>query len=141
MAKLLYSNVVAMSLRLFACSVSLVLLSSLNSMALADGANGRWRGTWSSNNTGHRGPLRASIRQTNDGSYRAFFVGRFAGVVPFAYRADLHPIPGAPGAYSSVKRLPLLGDYHMQATVSATTFWATFRGGQDVGVFQMQRRR
>lgn len=120
---------------------SLMLAISMTGLSLADGAAGTWRGSWSSAETGHRGPLRAVIRPTPTGSYRAFFVGRFAGVVPFAYRAELYPAAGLPGYYTSVKRLPLLGEYNMQATVSDNAFHATFRGGRDTGIFQMVRRK
>ena len=129
-----------MFFKFLTCGLSLIALSLFSTHLFADDAAGRWRGSWSSGNTGHRGPLRATIRETPNGSYKALFVGRFAGVIPFAYRADLHPLPGSPGTYASVKRLPLLGNYHMHATVADSVFHATFRGKQDVGVFQMHRR-
>jgi hypothetical protein len=123
--------------------LALLALLVITPSALADytNASGRWRGNWSSAESGHRGPLRAVIRETPAGGYRALFVGRFAGVVPFAYRADLHPVAASPGHYASVKRLPLLGEYHMQATISGGYFRAEFAGGRDVGVFQMVRRK
>ena len=129
-----------MSTKVSMIAFSLLMIFSMVSLSRADEANGRWRGSWSSADTGHRGPLRAVIRQSSTGGYEALFVGRFAGVIPFAYRADLRPVAGAVGRYTSTKRLPLLGEYNMQATISDHAFHATFRGGRDVGVFQMRRR-
>ncbi len=100
---------------------------------------GRWRGSWSSQSTGHTGPLKAHIRQTDSDTYRAVFVGRFAKVVPFVYPAKLERVPGTCHSYSSSQRLPLLGEYRMTATVDAHRFHATFQGRKDRGTFDMSR--
>ena len=100
---------------------------------------GKWRGEWISGTNGHRGPLRASIRQTPAGDYRAVFAGRFAKVIPFVYSTRLTPTPW-PGQYTSVKRLPLVGTYRMSATVTPGHFEATFQGRKDQGVFRLDRR-
>ncbi|XZE54518.1 hypothetical protein SH139x_000488 [Planctomycetaceae bacterium SH139] len=100
---------------------------------------GKWRGEWISGTNGHRGPLRASIRQTAAGDYRAVFAGRFAKVIPFVYSTRLTPTPW-PGQYTSVKRLPLVGTYRMSATVTPGHFEATFQGRKDQGVFRLDRR-
>ena len=109
------------------------------SAAYADSPVGRWRGTWSSASTGHRGPLRARIRQVGPDRYRALFAGRFAGVVPFVYPATLERTPGTCDAYQTRQRLPLLGEYRMQANVSDHHFHATFSSKRDRGVFEMSR--
>jgi len=101
---------------------------------------GKWKGSWSSGSTGHRGALRARIRATENGAFKAVFAGRFAVVVPFFYRTELFPVASRPGQYVSVKKLPLLGTYRMRATVSGNDFHATFSGGQDRGIFEMKRR-
>ena len=101
--------------------------------------SGRWSGSWSSASTGHKGPLRAHIRQVDSDTYRAVFTGRFAKVVPFVYPAKLQRIPGTCNQYQSSTRLPLLGEYRMNATVTSNRFDATFRGKEDQGVFQLSR--
>lgn len=100
---------------------------------------GRWSGGWSSQSTGHRGTLRARIRPVDDNTYRALFAGRFAKVIPFVYPAKLHRVSGSTTQYTSTTRLPLLGTYRMNATVSPSHFYATFRGRRDTGVFEMNR--
>ena len=106
----------------------------------AETPSGRWRGTWSSSASGHRGALRARIQDLPDGSYKAVFAGRFAVFIPFIYRTELYPVAGSPGRYVSSKRLPLLGTYTMDASVGSGRFYATFRGGRDTGIFSMDRR-
>lgn len=121
-------------------TLSLLIAGSTLPAAAASPA-GLWQGTWSSESTGHRGPMRARIRQVDEDTYRALFVGRFAGVVPFAYPAKLDRVPGTCHCYTSTQRLPLMGTYRMTATVTPSRFDATFRSREDVGRFQMRRRR
>ena len=106
----------------------------------AQEATGRWKGTWQSAESGHQGSLRANIRRMPDGDYRAVFYGRFAVVVPFIYSTKLQAVPGQPGRYASTKRLPLLGEYRMDATVTPREFNAYFSSGRDGGLFSMRRQ-
>lgn len=102
---------------------------------------GAWRGTWSSRSTGHQGPLRARIRQLDSHTYRAWFAGRFAGVIPFVYPSKLNRVPGTANLYRSSRRLPLMGNYRMSATVTPGRFDANFQSRNDQGTFRMTRRR
>lgn len=102
---------------------------------------GVWRGTWSSRSTGHQGPLRARIRQLDSHTYRAWFAGRFAGVIPFVYPSKLSRVPGTANLYRSSQRLPLMGNYQMTATVTPGRFDAHFQSRNDQGTFRMTRRR
>lgn len=52
---------------------------------------GLWQGRWKSESTGHSGPMRVTITPTSQGTYQARFAGRFAAIIPFAYRAELIP--------------------------------------------------
>ncbi|NNE01487.1 MAG: hypothetical protein HKN47_29590 [Pirellulaceae bacterium] len=110
-----------------------------DTLASAASPTGRWSGGWSSESSGHKGPLRARIRPIGPDTYRALFVGRFAGVVPFVYPAKLQRVPGTSHCYTSSQRLPLLGTYRMTASVSSNRFYARFRGKKDVGTFDMSR--
>ena len=79
------------SLRIvLALSVALVAFSS-RTIAQEGNPQGRWSGRWQSESTGHSGPMNVSIRPTSNGNYQARFTGRFALVIPFAYRAELVP--------------------------------------------------
>ncbi|MCG8651488.1 MAG: hypothetical protein MI861_16725 [Pirellulales bacterium] len=101
---------------------------------------GSWRGSWTSQSTGHRGPLRARIRPAGPDAYRAVFVGRFAGVVPFVYPAKLDRVPGTGNGYQTRQRLPLLGEYQMTATVTSGRFDAVYHSRRDQGRFNLRRR-
>ena len=115
------------------------LLISTASPLLAASPTGKWRGSWNSNTTGHSGPLKARVRKVDHDTYRALFVGRFAGVIPFAYPARLDRVAGTSNQYTSSQRLPLLGTYRMNATVTSTRIRANFRGGRDSGTFNLTR--
>lgn len=106
--------------------------------AVAQGASGVYRGGWQSSTTGHRGPMNVRLRQQSNGEYRALFTGRFAGVIPFVYRAKLAPT-GVPGHFVSERQLPLMGTYRMSAVIGPGGFYASYTSRKDVGSFQMRR--
>jgi len=126
---------------MFRRNVGLVFLVSvlLGGACNAADPSGRWVGGWYSQPSGHNGPLRARVRQVDDDTYRALFVGRFAKVIPFVYPAKLERVPGTCNQYQSSMRLPLFGRYNMTASVSSRNFHAEFRGRNDRGVFRLSR--
>jgi len=112
------------------------------SIADASDPAGRWKGEWTSQSTGHRGPMRANIRQSQDGSYQARFSGRFAVVIPFTYKVQLHPRYDEFGNVhlSASKPLgPLLGSYTMHAISSGSTLQGSFNAAKDIGAIKMNR--
>lgn len=121
------------------CCASLLLVLVFGVTANAASPTGSWRGRWLSDGSNHTGTLGARIRPTGADSYRAMFYGRFAVVVPFIYRAELHRVPGTCDCYTSTRRLPLLGEYRMTAHVSDHRFYAKFRGKSDQGTFDLSR--
>ena len=125
---------------LFASAVAIAIISSLCSSSIAGDPAGRWKGRWSSDSTGHSGPMRANIRASDHGTYNAVFAGRFAGVIPFVYRAEMVPIHTWNGtAYVTEKKLPLLGTYRMQSIVPGSSIQATWSAVGDTGQVQMHR--
>ena len=135
-------------LRPLACLVALLAIFLISRDVRAGnrhqddgGPGGVWRGKWLSQSNGHQGPLGARIRPSGPGRYTAWFYGRFARVIPFAYRASLERVPGTSDLYHSSKRMPLLGTYETTARISEGRFHADFVGDQDRGVFTMTRRR
>lgn len=125
-------------LRVLALAVCLGVCFEID-LAMADSPTGRWRGSWSSQTSGHKGPMRARIRQVDSNTYRALFVGRFAGVVPFMYPATLERVPGTQNCYQSSQRLPLMGTYRMTASISSGRFNANYRSRRDRGTFRMRK--
>ncbi len=125
-----------MSSRLLVILCTLAVLTFFATEGWAASPTGSWRGSWSSQTTGHRGPLKARIRQTSNDTYRAIFVGRFAGVIPFIYPAKLERVKGTCDCYTSSQRI---GSYRMTATVTPNRFHANFQGRKDSGTFDMSR--
>lgn len=97
------------------------------SEVVADEFAGKWRGRWTTetqgNRRGHEGSLRMNLRPQADGSYQGTFVGRFAVVIPYAYRARVYPTPD--GLVAS-KRLGFLGNYDMNLVPAPN---GSLRGG------------
>ena len=105
---------------------------------------GTWQGEWRSLSTGHRGPMRATITPTARGTYQARFTGRFAAIIPFAYRAELIPQAGPEGqtVLTSYKKLgPILGSYQMQTQVTSNELSGEFQAAKDRGSIRMVRVR
>ena len=110
----------------------------------ADSPTGVYRGEWRSGSTGHRGPMRAVVQPRPDGNYQARFTGRFALVIPFAYRATLQPSRDAyENTYLSVEKPlgPILGSYRMTALANENGFYGNFQAAGDNGSIQMKRIR
>ncbi len=110
----------------------------------ADEGRSVWKGRWNSATTGHSGPMRVSIQPRPDGQLDARFVGRFAVVIPFTYKATLTPVEcnDCGMVVTATKKLgPVLGAYQMTGTLDAAQFQANFQAGKDSGSFHMQRVR
>jgi hypothetical protein len=88
--------------------------------------------------------MRVAIQPDGKGAYQARFSGRFALVIPFAYRATLTPGVDANGngiLTSSKKLGPMLGSYNMQTWVSGSQLYGSFQAAGDNGTISMQRVR
>jgi hypothetical protein len=126
---------------------SIVLIASccvLSQTALGDSPSGVYRGEWRSGSTGHHGPMRAVVQSRTDGAYQARFSGRFALVIPFAYRVTLQSNQDANGNtfLTAEKPLgPIMGSYRMTAQTNESGFYGTFQAAGDTGSIQMQRVR
>ncbi len=122
------------------CLVLALFTQMLILNSFADEPTGRWKGRWSSGTTGHSGPMRARVTPLPDGTYKAVFAGRFAGVIPFVYRADLLPTQSWDGTvYVTDKKLPLLGSYRMNTIIPGSSFNANWSAAGDTGQVNMQR--
>ena len=136
--------------------LALFLKASLSVAALADEPSyvhtsnyqfdqpsGVWRGEWRSGKNGHHGPMRVVIQPRSDGSYQARFSGRFALIVPFAYRTTLQPGFDSLGnqVLTANKPLPLLGSYQMTAQRVGNELNGSFQAAGDNGSIHMQRVR
>lgn len=129
--------------RLGAFVVAAIFFASSHHV-FADSPAGVYRGEWRSGSTGHHGPMRAVVQPKTDGSYQAKFTGRFALVIPFAYRVTLQPTQDAFGntLLTAEKPLgPIMGSYRMTAQANQSGFNGRFQAAGDTGSIQMQRVR
>lgn len=119
-------------------ATGILLLASCYSYA--EDPSGRWKGRWISGKNGHNGPMRARITPNDSGSYQAVFAGRFALVVPFVYRAEMHPVETWSGTtYVVEKKLGMLGSYKMDALIGGGQMNANWSAVGDAGQVQMSR--
>jgi hypothetical protein len=122
-------------------NLPLFLLLLCPTLAVAnDPIAGTWRGSWQSDKTGHHGPMRAFVRPAGDG-YNVLFVGRFAKVIPFAYRSHLSTTEITDNGVSltAEKRLPPFGTFRTNATATANVFEARYNAKVDHGTFRFSR--
>ena len=115
----------------------------LSSKSMAQDS-GVWRGRWTSETTGHSGPMRVRITPRSDGQLDARFTGRFAVVLPFTYKTTLTPVAYdefGTAVYAHKKLGPVLGSYEMHGNLNPDQFQAGFQAGKDSGRVQMERIR
>lgn len=127
---------------LLAMAVAASFAFGMGHASLGSDPVGVWRGEWTSNSTGHRGPMRVVIRERNDGRYQARFSGRFFVVIPFMYRATLVPSSDAYGnlVLDANKRLGLgMGNYTMRTTIAGDQLRGSFSAARDRGSVRMRR--
>jgi len=103
---------------------------------------GRWRGTWHSDSTGHKGPMQANFRCAGTGRWEVVFRGRFCALIPFQYSAVLQEQTSADGSVtlSGSRNLgPLLGTFHFRGTVSGGRLNARWWSKKESGSFVLSR--
>ncbi len=104
--------------------------------------SGHWSGTWLSHSNGHDGPLTGDFRKIDDDHYCVHFSGRFMGLLPFDYDVVLTVTErkGDQMTMSGSSNLGFLfGTFWYTATVTDTSFVASYCSKRDQGVFNMTR--
>ncbi|HEY2783793.1 MAG TPA: hypothetical protein VGJ05_02360 [Fimbriiglobus sp.] len=125
------------------CAVFIVIALAYSAPA-ADPVTGRdWAREWSSESSGHHGPLHARISKTSNGDYRVTFRGRFWVVFPFRYSTTLIPTGTGPNGevyLTGQKRLGFgLGTFSTSAVATSNLFVAEFTSKRDSGRFTLRR--
>jgi hypothetical protein len=104
--------------------------------------SGRWQGYWSSDSTGHRGPLRCTLTRLDETSYQADFSGRFFKLIPFRYSIVLTVISDdghtvqLSGSHYLGRRL---GTFTYFAQATCDEFVASYESCKDCGQFVLSR--
>ena len=108
----------------------------------ADSIEGRWDGTWRSEESSHRGRLCCILTKAGDTEYRARFQSTFALIFGFGYTATLtgHETNGVVYFQGRAELAKWAGgSYHYEGHATPTNFVSTYRCGHDHGVFEMKR--
>lgn len=127
--------------RLVSRRIALFALLLLASPAAAQDISGSWRGRWNDTNTGHQGPLRASITCCDGQHYHAVFTGRFFAVVPFRFSTTLNVV-GQDGDHvllGGQSRLPLFGNFTYSGTATNCSLIVDFCSARYTGRFNLCR--
>ncbi len=103
--------------------------------------SGKWSGYWVSDTNGHRGPLHATFTPLGDDAYRVKYRGRFAVVIPFRYVTTMDVVGRGDGVVVLAAEKPLgpFGTFRTTATVTSSTFDATFTSRRDSGRFVLRK--
>jgi len=107
-----------------------------------DSIEGAWVGRWSSDATGHSGPLRCLVWREDASHYAAHFRAGYAGVFRFTYTVRLEAQPHYGGwEFSGQEDLGALagGVYYYEGHATPTNFFSTYRSKRDHGIFEMRR--
>ena len=100
-------------------------------------------GEWRSDKSGHGGPMWAKLTPTAT-RYDLRVVGRFAVVIPFAYRTHLNVVGHTPEGpiLAAEKKLPLFGgSFRTTGVLTADGLLAGYSAMKDTGTFTLRRRR
>jgi hypothetical protein len=103
--------------------------------------SGKWHGNWKSCETGHHGPLNATICKAGDDCYQVRFTGRFFVALPFRFIVNLQ-VTGQEGCrvfLAGSPHLPLFGTFHFEAVATDYEFTATYCSRNDRGRFTLCR--
>ena len=118
-----------------------LLVTSAQAQSNSGLLSGNWQGGWNSCSTGHRGRMNAQFCRVDATHVQANFRGTFAKIIPFRYRPVLDIVHEEPGlmVLSGSKKLPLVGNFQYDATVTGNQFHATYRSRRDHGYWTLQR--
>jgi len=108
----------------------------------SDSLEGRWEGTWKSDDSGHNDRLRCIVVHGTNGDYRARFHANYRKIFTFNYAVPL-TVKQVGDSYEFAGRANLGwyagGVYEYAGNASATNYFSTYRCKADHGVFQMHR--
>lgn len=103
---------------------------------------GVWSGSWNSEISDHRGPLKARFNVLGEDKVEARFSGRFFKIVPFRFVVTLDVVSTKDGVTTLKGKQDLgraLGVYHYNATYEDDRFVAKYHTDKDKGVFKVTK--
>jgi len=108
----------------------------------SDTIQGRWEGSWVSNENGHHGRLRCLLTKDETNRYQARFHAKYKRILSFSYTVPLE-VEGenSSARFTGEADLGTLagGIYTYAGNASPTNFFSTYKSKYDHGTFQMTR--
>ena len=128
----------------FSLSALAVLLLSTTQLQAEEklDLSGKWNGTWRSEISEHKCPLKAKFTVLDDSKVHARFNGRFFKLIPFHFNVTLEIVKNEDGVVTLKGKENLgrtLGTYTYNATYSNGKFVAKYSTEKDKGVFEVSR--
>jgi len=105
------------------------------------GIDGRWQGSWKSEQDGHTGALLCVIQQTGSEQFSAFFSATYARIFHFSYDAKLigHPMGDLVHLTGTQDLGWPVGVYTYDGMASRSQFYCAYRSKDDRGYFALAR--
>jgi hypothetical protein len=116
--------------------------SIAQSSPVDSGLEGRWKGIWHSDATGHEGDLRCIISRDETDTLLARYHAKYGGFLTFEYKMPMSlQREGDTYRFAAQADLGWLagGLYEYEGTVVGDAFNSTYTSKSDHGTFQMQR--
>lgn len=105
--------------------------------------SGNWTGSWSSDGSGHKGPIKAIFKSLGNDAYEVAFSGRFLKVIPFRYKVHLS-VTGKDGdklILTGNQKLLGFGVFEYNALADDLSFTANYSSKKDDGRFELYRSK
>lgn len=105
--------------------------------------SGNWTGSWFSEGSGHKGPMKAIFKSSGNDTYEVAFSGRFLKFIPFRYKVHL-TVTGKEGKkliLNGNQKLLGFGIFEYNAIADDTSFIANYSSKKDNGRFELYRSK
>ena len=109
---------------------------------IRDDIEGRWKGKWHCEQTGHSGKIKCRLLERENGLYQARFDGTYWGFIPFWYTIQM-TITEQDGVYraQAEEDLGWLGGgiYTYEGVISKSEFQISYTSKRHKGTFVLER--
>ncbi|HZE97640.1 MAG TPA: hypothetical protein VE981_11485 [Planctomycetota bacterium] len=117
------------------------------SQGFANGIEGRWEGSWTSDDNGHTGGLRCLVTRRADEGYDARYHATYSGwcgTLSFEYTVPMTVQPGPQGLqlHGSADLGWIAGGvYEYDGLVNVDRYYCNYQSDGDHGIFKLERPR
>lgn len=139
----------ALGLILVSClpSCGFAFRSAWKKAPVTSGAEGKWKGTWLSDATGHHGDLLCAVSGAKNaqGDHEFFYHATWMTILSGSYKAmhNVQKQKDGSHVFKGEHKMPNWagGLYHYEGTIKGDEFKANYRCSMDHGTYTMKRVR